>query len=70
MAPTKGVNKGITSEDVKPLVDKAGLAPDAPAAPAAPSFGMCEGTREELARLGVATDPFTGAKLTEDDLPA
>jgi hypothetical protein len=36
--------------------------------PHAPSFGMSEGTREELARTGKAVDPFTGAKLTRDDL--
>jgi hypothetical protein len=36
--------------------------------PAAPSFGMAEGTREELERTGEATDPFTGRRLTRDDL--
>lgn len=37
-------------------------------APVAPSFGMSEGTREELERTGKATDPFTGEALTRDDL--
>lgn len=34
----------------------------------AASFGLCEGTREELERTGKATDPFTGRALTRDDL--
>lgn len=29
-----------------------------------PSFGLSEGTREELARTAKAVDPFTGDKLT------
>jgi hypothetical protein len=36
--------------------------------PRKPSFGLSEGTREELARTGKATDPHTGEKLTRDDL--
>lgn len=36
--------------------------------PPSPRFGMSEGTRDELERTGKATDPFTGAKLTRDDL--
>jgi hypothetical protein len=39
-----------------------------PNVPQPPSFGMSEGTREELERIGKAVDPFTGAKLTRDDL--
>jgi len=39
-----------------------------PNVPHKPSFGMSEGTREELERVGKATDPFTGEKLTRDDL--
>jgi predicted deacetylase len=39
-----------------------------PKAPQAPSFGMSEGTREELERLGKAVDPFTGKALTREDL--
>jgi len=35
-----------------------------------PSFGMSEGTREELERTGHAVDPFTGRALTRDDLTA
>lgn len=34
-----------------------------PRAPRAPSFGMSEGTRDELEREGRAVDPFTGEKL-------
>lgn len=34
----------------------------------APSFGMSEGTRDELERNGFATCPFTGRKLTKEDL--
>jgi len=34
----------------------------------APSFGMCQGTREEIERTGTAVDPFTGRTLTRDDL--
>jgi carbamate kinase len=30
---------------------------------------MSEGTREEIERQGWSTDPFTGRKLTRDDLP-
>lgn len=36
--------------------------------PRKPSFGISEGTREELARTGKAVDPFTGEKLVRDDL--
>lgn len=50
-------------------LDAAGVRVDPPA-PVAPSFGMSEGTREELARTGKATDPFTGEKLTKEDLPS
>lgn len=39
-----------------------------PVKPKGPSFGISEGTREELERLGVAVDPFTGRTLTRDDL--
>jgi hypothetical protein len=39
-----------------------------PVKPRKPSFGMSEGTREELARVGRAIDPFTGEKLTRADL--
>jgi hypothetical protein len=42
--------------------------PTEPEQPRKPSFGMSEGTREELERTGKATDPFTGEKLTKDDL--
>jgi hypothetical protein len=38
--------------------------------PSEPSFGISEGTREELERTGKATSPFTGKPLTEADLPA
>jgi len=37
-------------------------------APVKPSFRMSEGTRNELEETGQATDPFTGDKLTRDDL--
>jgi len=40
-----------------------------PAKRRGPRFGMCEGTRDELVRLGTAVDPFTGARLTRADLP-
>ena len=43
--------------------------PAEPAKPQGPSFGMSEGTREELERTGHAVDPFTGRKLTRADLP-
>lgn len=33
------------------------------------SFGISEGTRQELEDRGEATDPFTGRKLTREDLP-
>ena len=54
--------------DLKARLAAAGI-PVEPEVPKAPSFGMSEGTREELERTGKATDPFTGAKLTKEDLP-
>lgn len=39
-----------------------------PAKPVEPSFGISEGTREELERTGKATSPFTGKALSKDDL--
>jgi hypothetical protein len=57
---------GVTSGDVKAVVDK-GVEP-APAVPSAPRFGVCEGTREEVERLGQAVDPFTGKTVTKADL--
>jgi len=39
-----------------------------PAAPQEPSFGISEGTRDELERDGHAVSPFTGNVLTKDDL--
>ena len=53
----------MASNDAKPAVKAE------PAKPQGPSFGMSEGTREELERTGQATDPFTGRKLTRADLP-
>jgi hypothetical protein len=58
-------DKAVTTADVAALTGAP--APAAPK-PAGPKFGMCEGTREELARNGTAIDPFTGDKLTRDDL--
>jgi hypothetical protein len=34
----------------------------------APSFGISEGTRDELEREGKAVCPFTGRLLTKEDL--
>lgn len=36
--------------------------------PEAPSFGISEGTRQEIEMHGKAVDPFTGKILTRDDL--
>lgn len=35
--------------------------------PRPPSFGISQGTADELARTGQATDPFTGKLLTDED---
>ena len=42
--------------------------PAKPVAPTEPSFGLSEGTRDELDRMGKATSPFTGKSLTRADL--
>lgn len=48
---------------------KAVTVPDEePKVPGTPSFGMSEGTREEIERTGKSVDPFTGRTLTKDDL--
>ena len=39
-----------------------------PATPQEPSFGISEGTRDELEREGHAVSPFTGNVLTKEDL--
>lgn len=39
-----------------------------PKAPVEPSFGMSEGTRDEIERTGKSVDPFTGRTKTRDDL--
>lgn len=48
--------------------DNAGNAAANPRKPEEPSFGISEGTRDELERTGKATSPFTGKPLTRDDL--
>lgn len=47
----------------------AGIPTDDPRKPEEPSFGISEGTREELERTGKATSPFTGKPLDRSDLP-
>lgn len=54
MTPRRKEPEAVTSEAA------------APKAPYVPSFGMSEGTREELERTGHAVDPFTSEKLTKD----
>lgn len=39
-----------------------------PKHPLSPSFGLSEGTRREIEENGEATDPFTGRRLTKNDL--
>lgn len=51
---------------LKRLLSDNGVDYEAPVENRPPSFGMSEGTREELERTGTATDPFTGEKLTAD----
>ena len=41
--------------------------PAAQRVPLEPSFGMSEGTRNDLEVSGVATDPFTGRRVTAED---
>jgi hypothetical protein len=57
----------VKTKDVAALTEPAATS-EPEAKPAGPKFGMCEGTREELERTGSAVDPFTGRKLTRDDL--
>jgi hypothetical protein len=38
------------------------------AKPQQPSFGISEGTRNDLEMHGKTTDPFTGKQLTQEDL--
>ncbi len=54
--------------DAKSKRDEAGNAAANPRKPVEPSFGISEGTRDELERTGKATSPFTGKPLTKDDL--
>jgi hypothetical protein len=53
--------------ELRAKLAEAGVPAD-PEKPHRPSFGISEGTREELERTGKAVDPFTGEKLTKDDL--
>lgn len=55
--------------ELKERLAAAGAPVDGPRKPHEPSFGISEGTREELERTGKATSPFTGRKLTKADLP-
>jgi hypothetical protein len=64
--PAAKQDKGVQTGDVAALVAP-GVDAEAPA-PTGPSFGMSEGTREELERTGHAVDPFTGKALTSEDL--
>ncbi|MGW3619482.1 hypothetical protein [Micromonospora arida] len=61
-------------EDYNELVDEleeakanAVVLPNTKPVPHVPSFGMSEGTREELERTGKAVDPFTGRLLTNEN---
>jgi hypothetical protein len=45
----------------------AGKPPTRPV-PTAPSFGMSEGTRADLEQVEETTDPFTGKKVTRDEV--
>lgn len=53
------------AEGVAAPIPPVAATPDAPTRPKpkAASFGLSEGTREELERTGRATDPFTGEHL-------
>lgn len=42
---------------------------DKPRVAPPPKFGMSEGVRQEIELTGQATDPYTGKKLTREDLP-
>jgi len=54
------------AEDLRTKLAEAGVV--AAVKPYKPKFGLSEGTRDELERTGKAVDPFTGEKLTRDDL--
>lgn len=43
--------------------------PGARQLPSTPSFGLSEGERDEIERLGSAVSPFDGKRRTEGDLP-
>jgi hypothetical protein len=66
--PAAKEQKGVQTGDVA-AVTSPGVDADAAPAVREASFGLSEGTREELERTGHAVDPFTGKTLTRDDLP-
>lgn len=61
---------GVTRKDVAAVTEPASEpeAVEGKATLKPASFGLCEGTREEVERLGKAVDPFTGNVVTRDDL--
>lgn len=58
------------NEELRKLLTDNGIDVDKPKQPRAPSFGISEGTRDQLEREGKAVDPFTGRSLTREDLDA
>lgn len=40
-----------------------------PTVPLTPSFGVSEGERDEIERMGSAVSPFDGERKTAEDLP-
>lgn len=57
------------NEALRAKLASAGVSVDDPRKPEEPSYGISEGTRDELERHGKATSPFTGKPLSRDDLP-
>lgn len=56
----------LKAENATLKAELAELRPSTPAKPSEPSFGISEGQRDELERIGKTVSPFTGARQVAD----